>query len=264
MKFSIVTISFNQAAYLEHAIRSVVSQLGVDLEYIVVDPGSTDGSRDIISRYRDLIDVAILEPDNGPADGLNRGFAAATGDVFGFINADDELLPGSLAAVADAFQRRPSLDVVSGCGQFVDEDGRAMRAIVPSRLTPWLYAHGAVTVFQQGTFFRSAQFTQVGGFRQDNRTCWDGELFLDMALAGATFATIGKDLARFRVHAGSITGSGRLAEPYRVDCDRLFEKAMGRARRPTDRLSDALARILKWSADPYYVFRRLSRLSFNG
>ena len=84
MKFSIVTISYNQAQFLEQAIRSVIEQDYPDVEYIVVDPGSTDGSREIIERYRDRIDRIIFEPDKGPADGLNKGFAQATGDVFGF------------------------------------------------------------------------------------------------------------------------------------------------------------------------------------
>jgi glycosyltransferase involved in cell wall biosynthesis len=260
MKFSIVTISYNQAAYLEQAMRSVISQEGTDLEYIVVDPGSTDGSRDIISRYRDRIDVAILEPDAGPSDGLHRGFAAGTGEIFGFINADDELLPGALARMSEAFRRHPRADVVCGCGYFVDEVGQRLRPIVPSKLTPWLYAQGGVSVFQQGTFFRAERFREVGGFRLNNHTCWDGELFLDMALAGARFVTIGSDVAHFRLHGGSITGSGRLEQRYRADIDRLFRKALGRDRRPQDRLFGGTARLLKWALDPAYLARRLVRL----
>src|SRR6202171_6644991 len=95
-RVSIVTISFNQAPFLERAIRSVVEQDYPDIEYIVVDPGSTDGSRDIIERYRSRISQVIYEPDHGPADGLNKGFASATGDIFGSINADDAFLPGAV------------------------------------------------------------------------------------------------------------------------------------------------------------------------
>ncbi|MCB1155752.1 glycosyltransferase, partial [bacterium] len=88
MKVSVVTLSFNQADYLERAIRSVVEQDHDDIEYIVVDPGSTDGSRDIIERYRDRIATVITDPDKGPPDGLNKGFAAATGDIYAYMNAD--------------------------------------------------------------------------------------------------------------------------------------------------------------------------------
>src|SRR4029077_2212938 len=83
-RVSIVTISFNQAPFLERAIRSVLEQDHPDVEYIVVDPGSTDGSREIIEKYRSRIAKVILEPDRGPANGLNKGFAAATGEILGY------------------------------------------------------------------------------------------------------------------------------------------------------------------------------------
>lgn len=260
MRFSIVTISYNQSRYLERAIRSVIAQDDVDLEYIVVDPGSTDGSRDLIDKYRDHIDVAILDRDEGPADGLNQGFSAATGDVFGFLNADDELLPGALARIAETFSRDPEAAVVSGCGYFVDGESRRLRPIVPSGLTPWRYAYGAVSLFQQGTFFKAEWFRRVGGFSKENRTCWDGELFLDMALAGARFVTIGSDVALFRLHQDSISGSGRLEREYRAECVRLFRKVLGRDRNLGDHVLEIAARRVKWIVDPTYLSRRLVRL----
>lgn len=100
MKFSIVTISFNQREFLERTINSVIGQDGVEIEYIIVDPGSTDGSRDIIERYRPYFAHVILEKDAGPADGLNKGFAVATGEIYGYLNSDDMFEPGALATVA--------------------------------------------------------------------------------------------------------------------------------------------------------------------
>src|SRR6056297_1925233 len=102
MKFSIVTISYNQVEFLSQCIDSVFSQDVEDLEYIIVDPGSTDGSRELIEAYSDRI-VKVFEKDKGPADGLNKGFDVATGDVYGFINSDDYLLPGALRSVSDYF-----------------------------------------------------------------------------------------------------------------------------------------------------------------
>ena len=96
MKISIVTISFNQEKYLRQCIDSVLSQTGCEVEYIVVDPGSTDRSREIIESYGDKI-IRVFESDDGPADGLARGFGRATGRVYGWINSDDYLLPGALA-----------------------------------------------------------------------------------------------------------------------------------------------------------------------
>src|SRR5450756_45933 len=119
---------------------SVLGQDHDDVEYIVVDPGSTDGSREIIQDYGGLV-TPIFEPDAGPAHGLNRGFALATGDVFGFLNSDDRLLPGALTCVAQTFASDPEVDVVSGCGYFIDAVSRRQRRLIPSRFTPWLYAH---------------------------------------------------------------------------------------------------------------------------
>ena len=93
LKISVVTISYNQAEFLERCIESVLNQNYPNLEYIIVDPGSTDGSRDIIKRYEKVFSHILLDPDNGPADGLNKGFAKATGDILYFINSDDVVLP---------------------------------------------------------------------------------------------------------------------------------------------------------------------------
>lgn len=258
MKITIVSISFNQAPFLRQCIESVLKQNYKNLEYIVVDPGSSDGSRDIIESYGDRI-IRVFEKDSGPADGLNNGFRRATGDILGFINADDELLPGALSCIESFFTAHPRVDVVSGCGYFTDIDGVRKRRIVPSKLKLWLYAHGGVSIFQQGTFFRTPYFAKVGGFNTKNTTCWDGELFLDMAIAGARFATIGDDLAIFRLHEGGITGSGRLREQYQQDVERLFIKAMGRERNSFDFFQGIAARMLKGLFDPMYYFRRLSR-----
>src|SRR5215469_16483294 len=123
MKISVVTLSFNQGAFLARAIESVISQGYTDLEYIIVDPGSTDGSREIIQKYVHQISCVILEKDNGAADGLNKGFSRANGDVYGFLNADDLLLPGSLQQVAEFFRRNPHYDIGFGNGYIIDGEG---------------------------------------------------------------------------------------------------------------------------------------------
>ena len=117
MKVSIVTISFNQARFLRRAITSVLSQDYPDIEYIVVDPGSTDGSREIINAYGPRLASVIFDPDDGPADGLNRGFQLATGDVLAYINADDALLTQVRCAkpstISGHIQRRMSFTAMA-------------------------------------------------------------------------------------------------------------------------------------------------------
>ena len=236
MKISIVTISYNQASFLEKAIQSVIEQDYKDIEYIVVDPGSTDGSRDIIEKYRSRITHVVLEPDQGPSDGLNKGFSHASGEIFGFINADDALLPGALSKVSRYFEINSEIDVVCGRGFIVDADDRVLKHVIPTRCSKRLFAYGVVTFLQQSTFFKKSAFLEAGGFNQENRTSWDGELLLDMVMHDRKFGLLNDDLALFRIHETSISGSGRLNEIYKKDCNRLFAKAIGRDMNYWDRL----------------------------
>ncbi len=247
-RISIVTISFNQARYLPAAIESVLGQDYANLDYIVVDPGSTDDSRKIIAGYGDRL-TAILDPDKGPADGLNQGFARATGDIFGYINADDLLLPGALAAVARRFAD-PATDVICGNGTMIDGDGRMLRAMYSSRFSLPAFAHGAMTFVQQANFFRAAAFAAAGGFNIANRTCWDAELLVDLALAGGRVRNVPDRLGAFRMYCDSITGSGRFAEQTRIDLARIAEKALGRPHRPGDALRRPLYRMWRQATHP--------------
>jgi glycosyltransferase involved in cell wall biosynthesis len=231
---SIVTISFNQARFLTEAIESILDQDYPALDYIVVDPGSTDGSREIIARYGTRISTVLFDPDDGPADGLNKGFAAARGAIFGYINADDLLLPGALQRIAAAFDRHPTADVVLGNGYLIDESGRRIRRAQSSRFSRTAFGHRAMTYLQQGNFFRAAAFEQVGGFNIANRTCWDSELLIDMAVAGARIVNIPDRIGAFRFYAETISGSGRLAAAMKIDTARVAAKALGRPPQPLD------------------------------
>ena len=116
-----MTISYNQGQYLERAIQSVLSQTYDNIEYILVDAGSTDESLSIIDRYRKRISSVICEPDDGPANGLNKGFSHADGDIFGYINADDYYLPDAIEKTVKFFNDHPDADIVSGHCYIVNE-----------------------------------------------------------------------------------------------------------------------------------------------
>jgi glycosyltransferase involved in cell wall biosynthesis len=236
VKISIVTLSFNQRAYLQQAMDSVVSQGYPDLEYIVVDPGSTDGSRELIHEYSSQITAAIFEPDQGASDGLNKGFARATGEVFGFLNADDILYPGSLQRVGSFFRTHPECDMAMGNGYKIDGQGRKTRHYVARDFSVRRFFYGGTQWLQQSTFFRSSAFQQSPRFNTQNRTSWDGELFLNLASRGAKIGYIDADLGGFRIHGESISGSGRLNEQYQKDCQRIFRQMTGRDWQKTDEL----------------------------
>jgi glycosyltransferase involved in cell wall biosynthesis len=227
VKISIVTLSFNQRAYLQEAMDSVLSQGYPDLEYIVVDPGSSDGSRELISGYGDRIRLAIFEPDSGAADGLNKGFACATGDIYGFLNADDLLFPGALNRVAEFFEAHPECDMAMGNGYVIDGAGRKLRHIKARDFTVRRYLYGGTSWMQQSTFFRREMYIRSSKFNLQNRTCWDGELFVNMAKVGATVGYVNADLSGFRMYATSISGSGTNLAAYKKDCRRIFQQATG-------------------------------------
>ena len=251
MKISIVTISFNQCNYLRACIDSILDQRDCDVEYIVVDPGSTDGSRELIESYGDRL-IKVFDLDDGPADGLNKGFARATGEIYGFVNSDDYLLPGALKHVSDFFTTHDQNTFVTGNGYTEDESGKRT-SVVPSKLTAQAMLHRSAVMFQQTTFFPAALFKEVGSFNNQNSTCWDYELFLNFLQLGADHYVIESNLAVFRLYQGSISGSGRLEERYFYELDQLFLKNVGRQRGIRDKLFTLYLR----------VKREISRHIFN-
>ncbi len=230
---SVVTISFNQAQYLRQCVDSVVSQKGDDVEYIVVDPGSTDGSREILESYGDAIDHLVLEPDNGPADGLNKGFARATGEVGYFINSDDFMLPGAVDRMRRLWRENPGIDVLLGGAWMVDGEGEPVRELEPTAVDCDSMLSGDATLVQQGMSFRLDRFRRIGGFETENRTCWDYELLLALLHDGGKAEATAERLGAFRIYGESLSGGVGGAEHtrrYRADLDRIHQKLTGHPR----------------------------------
>jgi glycosyltransferase involved in cell wall biosynthesis len=245
IKISIVTVSYNQGKYLATAIRSILEQDYPAVEYIIVDPGSTDGSRETIERYSDRIHKIIFEPDNGPADGLNKGFAYATGDVLGYINSDDILFPGALHKVAAYFKLHQAIDVMIGNGVQLDGNGMVTKKLFSTKWDIRLFAYGVCVCIQPSTFFRKSAFEKAGGFNIENRTSWDGELLVDMAIAGARFVNVSDILGGFRLYPESISGSGRMNIEHKIYKEQIFKKIVGRDKKFTDKLWTLLYRLRK-------------------
>ncbi len=258
-KVSIVTISFNQGEFLERTIRSVLDQSYSNIEYIVVDPGSKDQSREIIKRYESRIACTILEPDNGPADGLNTGFSVATGDIFGFLNADDVLCAGAVSEAVRFLSRNTDVDVVSGHAQVIGPDDQVLRLVYSDRMSITRYIYGSVALIQPSTFFRRAAYERTAGFRSGNRATWDGELFLDMALAGCRFDRSREIWSGFRLHAQSITCSTRLKEEARKARDEQFRRIMCRYPNRWDKNLELAFRMWKHVTNPRDTMERILR-----
>jgi glycosyltransferase involved in cell wall biosynthesis len=200
-KLSIVTPSLNQAAFLERTIRSVLDQKYENLEYLIVDGGSTDGSVEIIERYADRLAWWVSEPDDGQTDALNKGLNRVTGEIVAYINSDDYYLPGAFDSAVRALAGSEALWAV-GAARFVDSDGRlteVWRPEQPPSARHWwiLYPWG---VPQAATFWRREAFQRYGAFRRDMHYVFDTEFGLRLVFAGELPATIDSELAVRVVH----------------------------------------------------------------
>lgn len=249
-RVSIVTPSYNQARFIEETIRSVLLQGYPSLEYIIMDGGSTDGSVETIRRYENRLAYWSSEPDRGAAAALNKGFRHATGEILGFLNTDDFLLPGCLPRIVREFQRHPFADVVSGNGYFVGASGELARPIYSDIWCLRRFAYGSCVLIQPATFFRRTAFEKAGGFNEAYMTVWDAELWARLALAGAQFHRIDEFLAAFRLHGESISGAARVGVRSRLDLEGIFEKIMGRPRSNLDRIRGLVYRLLKFCRHP--------------
>lgn len=256
MKFSIVTISYNQAPYLQSCIESVLNQSYTDYEYIIVDPGSTDGSREIVESYGDRV-IKIFEKDLGPSDGLNKGFSYAKGDIFFYLNSDDILLPGSLESVRNYFLN--GTDIVVGNAYIINEDSMIIRKAFSDKFTLKSYAYGACTIIQPSTFFTKKIFRCTNGFNIKNKSSWDGELLVDMIKSGASIRIVNYFYSCYRIHKFSITGSGRLLDDQKKHFENMFFKIYGKNFKFIDRLLIYFYRVRKHLFHPRALFERVTK-----
>lgn len=266
-RISVVTICYNQRRFVGEAIASVLNQGYPNLEYIVVDAGSTDGSREVIESKQHRLSKIIFEPDLGPADGLKKGFSHATGELFGFLNADDVLINGSLFKIAQFFQTNDNADVVVGHSLVIDEHGKPKRRLFSDRYSLKMAAHGACVISQPSTFFRASSYARSSGFNVNNRISWDYELWADMALSGARFTRIDALLSKFRVYDDSITGSGR-GRKEGAACNkilrrRIYTEAVGKAPPAYFFLSCLIARYVRKIAYPRDTLERIRKGSIS-
>lgn len=192
LKISVITISYNSRLTIERTILSVLHQNYDNLEYIIIDGGSTDGTLDIVNKYKEKINYVISEPDNGISDAFNKGIRIATGNVIGLINSDDIYAENAIRNIADGY--RNDIDVYYGDIVMVSNNGYKYRCVAENNLER-LKKH--FIMFHPATFISSAAYKKYGLYDTNYKYAMDFELLSRMYISGAKFVHINEPLAWF-------------------------------------------------------------------
>ncbi|OGV62995.1 MAG: hypothetical protein A2498_06565 [Lentisphaerae bacterium RIFOXYC12_FULL_60_16] len=214
MKITIVTPSYNSGRFLPATLDSVRQQAatGLEIDHIVVDGGSSDGSVALLEQHRASLRHLIVEPDRGPASAINKGLRLANGDIVAWLNADDCYQPGALQRVADAFQRHPRKALAFGRCRIVNEQGAEIRRGITrfkEAFFPFSCRFMVQTInyiSQPAMFFRRDAMLAAGFLREDYKAAWDYDYILRLWRQGGAVRIPGPPLADFRWHPASISG----------------------------------------------------------
>lgn len=225
-KITVITPSYHQAEFIEETIRSILLQQYPELEYIVIDGGSSDGSIEIIKKYEQWIDYWISEPDNGQTHAINKGLQQATGDYVIYLNSDDIFFPGALHKVAMKALEHPEAPWLAGYTQvFGHGNGESYNVKKPDRDEidkPEHWITYKVHVPQHSSFVKREVYDELGYYDESLNFVFDLEFGLRLGLHGLKPIIIDEVLAGFRIHEKSKTESSRL--PFLREQKRLLGK----------------------------------------
>lgn len=211
MKFTIVTPSYNQGRYIERTIKSVLSQKGVELEYIVMDNCSSDATKSILEHYQALQDDRLtitIRPDQGQFDAINQGWMNSTGEILAWLNSDDVYCAGALASVAQFFNAHPDVMAVYGEAIYISADDRTLKPVTNIReySASELRIHDFIT--QPATFIRRSVFEHVGLLSEQYRYVFDWEYWIRIS-QHYDFVRISTQVAGYRITGENLTTTGK-------------------------------------------------------
>lgn len=201
-KVSIITPSYNQGQFIEETIRSVLLQGYPDLEYIIIDGGSTDNSLEVIKKYEKWLAYWISEPDRGQMQAINKGFKKATGYIYAWINSDDLYLKNALATATRLIKGRNDRWLFGGWIEMEEARRQQKAPKCPDDLIFWITrsAHGLFSFTQPSIFWTKELWEEAGGIKEELDTCFDLDLFIRMRMLGPTPILISEPLSYVRFH----------------------------------------------------------------
>ncbi len=222
LKVSIITPSYNQGKYIEETIGSVVEQHYLNLEYIIIDGGSTDNSREIIHKYEKEIAYWVSEPDKGQSHAINKGLQIATGEIIGWINSDDRYYEDAIQKATKVFVEHPEVDAVFGNVDFIDENGKILHATNELKLDLYIYLFTERCYHANAAgFFRRHCFDKYGLLNEDLTYAMDYELYLRFAFNRCKFFQLNDIIGSYRLHSQSKTylSVNKMANECKVTAD---------------------------------------------
>ncbi len=224
-KISIVTPSYNQERFLEKTILSVLNQSYPNLEYIIIDGGSTDGSVEIIQKYEKYLSYWVSEKDQGQVYALNKGFSRATGDIIGWQNSDDIYMPFAFRQTAELFLKHSDVDIVFGNTIFIDENETPIGEL---RFTPFsllTHFYEGMSITNQSSFWTRDVFSRIGMLDTRFQFSMDYEFFLRAAKNNMKFRLFHTYFGAFRVHLSAKSSTvTHISESNHRDIDCIYKK----------------------------------------
>jgi glycosyltransferase involved in cell wall biosynthesis len=198
-KITVLTTCYNHAQYIEATINSVINQGYPNLEYIVIDGGSTDGSIEIIQRYRNYLTTFLVEPNTLQIDKLVKGFKYATGDILCMLNSDDLFELGTFKEVVDFFKNNPQADVVYGDYSWINSEGKLIKRKRELSFNRFIMLYDINYIPQPSVFWRRELYDRIGGINPSLELAMDADLWLRFADV-TTMYHINKFWSKYRIH----------------------------------------------------------------
>jgi glycosyltransferase involved in cell wall biosynthesis len=228
-KISIITPSYNQSKFIEATILSIFDQKYDNLEYIIIDGGSTDDTLQVIEKYSSRIDIVVSEKDNGQSDAINKGFALATGDIFCWLNSDDCFLPNTFNTISKYFLNYSSdyRMILYGKGKFLYDKYNFTINNNTSLLSNQYPIEFCDFLIQPSTFWGRTVWEEIGVLRTDLHYCFDWEWFIRAFKSNIPFHSIDEHLSIYRIHSNhksSNAGTKRTYEIANFCCELHGEK----------------------------------------
>lgn len=221
-KISIITPSYNQGNYLEQTILSVINQNYPNLEYVIIDGGSSDNSVEIIKNYESHLKYWVSEKDRGQAHAINKGLSHCTGEIFNWINSDDYLADGTLIKVVEAFQKS-SADIVAGEVNNFNENG-ILKQVKNQKLeiNEYLKKNVELVYHQPAVWLRMEIMKRTGFFKEEMHYCFDQDYMMRYLLQTDKVYYLDEVLAYFRIH--NTSKSVALAEKFAWDFRLMYKE----------------------------------------